>query len=325
MARPSLTAVPAQRSSLPVLKIRRRVVMGLCVGASAIGLFSGIAWLSAPDVEPVRVAARDDAAVALATTVAQDYVLGTDTLVPVANGISATFSQTNPGALPGADVTFAGTTQVRLGDQQALTVQRSTFHVSVSGVEESHLYELTVSMAMTSRGWILAAAPSLAPLPLAESVVVPGYDELFVAGGTQAELSGLAFGPKVIEQVNRWAQIYAAGGVASPELFALTQDNDSAHAYDGLGGWTVQNVEIKSFIQGPNGGASAERFGSTWVTVRVALVLAPPAANGPTLRAEYDLLLQPEMNPATPPVTAWGPAGVGPTSELVNFVNNTNG
>lgn len=325
MARPSLTAVPAQRSSLPVLKIRRRVILGLCAGSAAVGLFSGIAWLTAPEYQPAMVAARDEAAVSLATIVANDYVLGKDTSVPVADGIDPLFSRATAGAFTDPEVTFAGSSQVRLGDTAAMTLERSEFHVTVRQGETSKVYELSIAMAQTSRGWILASSPSIAPATLAPAVKLPQYGELFAGGGDSSDLNALPSGAKVTEQVNRWAQAYAAGGVGDPNLFALTQDNDASHSYDGLGGWTVQNVTVLSFTQGSNSAESAKRFGDRWLTVRVALVLAPPAANGPTLKTEYDLLLQPEMNPANPPVTAWGPAGVGPTSALVNYANNTNG
>lgn len=325
MARPSLTAVPAQRSSRPLLKIRRRWVLGALAGTSLIGVLSGVAWLTTPTQEPYLVAARDEAAVALATIVANDYVSGRDTTVPAAGGVDPLFSRTTAGAFADPRVTFSGSTQVRLGDQQAMTMERSTFSVSVTEGETSRLYELSVPMALTSAGWVLGASPALSPVPLATPVDLPDYSDLFAGGGTQSDLSTLPYGVAVGEQVTRWATAFASGGVGSPDLFALTQDNDSSHSYDGLGGWSVQNTEIKSYTTGPNGPATAERFGATWLTVRVGLVLVPPGANGPTLSAEYDLLLQPELNPANPPVTAWGPAGVGPTSQLVNYANNTNG
>lgn len=322
MARPSLTAVPAQRSSLPVLQVRRRLVLGLLAGTSAIGLFSGVAWALAPEPAPVVESARDEAAVSLATIVANDFVNGRDSAVPAAAGVDPLFSRTNQGAFPDARVTFAGSTQTRYGDVQAVTTERSEFHVAVTREGVTELFELSVPMVLSSGGWVLGAAPSLSPVSAASAVDIPDYSKLFEAGGTQSDLSSLPYGAAVTEQVNRWAAAFASGGPKSPELFALTQDNDASHSYDGLGGWSAEQVVVKSFATGPNDPESAARFGSTWLTVRVALVLVPPSANGPTLSTEYDLLLQPEMNTATPPVTAWGPAGVGPTSELVNYVNS---
>lgn len=318
MARPPLTAVPAQRSSTPALAVRRRIVIGLLCGAAGIGVLSGLAWLTDTDPPPVQVAARDEAAVALAEVVVADLVAGRNTAVPAAEGVSTEFSKQGEGVFAGAQVAFAGSVQERHGDAVSMTTERVQFYVSVPGQD---MYLVSVPMALTASGWVLGAAPSVEPAGLSEPAKVPDYSALYTEAGTAADLARLPFGDAVVEQVNRWAHAYASGGKASPELFAITGDDDSSRTYDGLGGWSVESARITSYMQGPNSASSAAEFGDTWLVVRVALVLAPPAANGPTLSAEYDLLLQPLKNQAQPPVTAWGPAGSGPY-RLKNYLNS---
>lgn len=321
-----ITAVPAQRSSLPLLQIRRRLIIGALCATSAIGIASGIAW-ALPDPAPASIPARSEAAISLAQILVTDFVEGRDTTVPAAEGVRTDFSRSNGGALPDARITFAGSRQTYVGDTATpAIVERVAFHVAYTSGESTQVLEISVPMRQHGEGWIASAAPSVSPVHLAAPGPALDYSELYVGGGDANELATLPYGPAVKEQVNRWAKAFAEGGVASPELFNVTQDKNAEARYDGLGGWTATDVQIRSFTAGAN--SSQERiaqFGGTWLTVRVALVLVPPGANGPSLSTEYDLLLEPEMNPAQPPVTAWGPAGVGPTSALTDYVNNTNG
>lgn len=323
MARPALTAVPAQRSSLPVLKARRRLVLGALVGAAACGVLSAAAWIFSPDPPAAVVEARDEEAIALATLAAQDYLAGRDSVVPAADGVTTAFSRGGGAVVPEAELVFSGSTQYRMGDKPGAvtTVERVTFQVRGA----TQLLELSIPMVLRSSGWVLGAAPSLLPAEVAvtDQEVGLDYAEIYTTSGDANDLAGLAWGQGITAQVQRWAQAYASSGADSAELFALTGDDDPTHAYAGLGGWSVESATVLSFAAGANTGDRAGEFGSTWVAVRVALVLSAPGANGPTLTADYDLLFEPELNPAAPPVTAWGPAGVGPTSAIADYGNAT--
>lgn len=326
MSRPSLTAVPAARSSLPILKIRRRLFLGLLIGAASIGLFAGLAWLLAPSELTVDERPRDEEAIALATSVAMDFVSGKNTTVPVAEDVDGRFAK-HGAAVAKAKVRFAGSRQMRLGDTTPLTVEQVTFFVTGPEPEDEEksvpTYDVTVTMGLAPDGWVLAAAPTIEPATLSGGVEVPDYKGLFTNGGDSSSLNDLEHATAIKSQVEKWAQVYTSEGRDSEGLFAITGTNNSSHSYDGLGGWDVENVQITSWLTGENSSENAEEFGQSWVVVRVSLVLNPPASKGATVSAEYDLLLQPEKNPAAPPVTAWGPAGTGPTVLLTNYVNNT--
>lgn len=328
MARPSLTAVPAQRSSLLQLQVRRRLVIVLLLVAAGAGLLSAFAWLTHSEATFPGIPARDEVAVSLATVVVHDLVAGRDSGVPAAEGVATTFSAAGQDTFAGAEVTFAGTTQVRIGDptKATMVVQRSTFHVTVPGAENPTVYAVSVPMVQSPRGWVLASAPSISPVQLATPVKVPDYAALYPVAGTGAsELTSLPYGAAAISQIQKWAQVFASEGKASQGLFAITGARDSTFKFDGLGGWGVERVDVKSFLLSPNPEADVDQFGQQRLVVRVALVLTPGGANGPTLNAEYDVLLQPGANPGQPPVTAWGPAAAGPTFALENYQNNTNG
>lgn len=326
MARPKLTAVPAARSSLPILKIRRRVFLTLLIIAATLGLFSGLAWLLSPSEVTVPERPRDESAIALAATVANDFVKGLDTAVPTSSDVSGQFSKQGP-AVPGGRVEYAGALQYRIGDVQALTIEQVTFLVTGKTPEDpevpADVYELSVAMGLGADGWVLTAAPTIIPAKLAPPMEVPGYKDLFQSGGDGSTLSELPNAEAIRTQVEKWAQVFAAEGRSSDGLFAITGTNNSEHSFDGLGGWSVEAMSIKSWLSGENSAETAAEFGDTWVVIRVALVLNPPATKGASVSAEYDLLLQPGKNPAAPPVTAWGPAGTGPTLLLTNYVNNT--
>lgn len=325
MSRPPLTAVPAQRSSRVALATRRRLVVGVCAATSVVGLLSGIAWMTHDPAPVVASSNRSEQAVSLATAVVNDFVAGRDSAVPAADGVDTTFSHSSAGAFPDAQVTLSGVDAVRIGDKLSAVLQQVSFLVRVPRDGQTDtMYTVSVSMMQMADGWVLAAAPALEPTTVSAGGPALDYSSLYTNGGTASELAGLEWGQAVIDQAQRWAQVFAAAGAADADLFALTGDTNAAHTYTGLGGWGVQSATVTSFTTGPNGEVSAKTFGSTWVSVRVALVLTPPGANGPTLSTEYDLLLQPEANPAAPPVTSWGPAGVGPT-QLTNYSTANNG
>lgn len=321
MSRPSLTAVPAQRSSLPNLKIRRRLVIGLVSAALVSGGASTVAWLAQEDPAPQTVAARSERAVALATVVANDFLQARDSSVGAAEGVRVDFSKLHAGAqFQGATPVFAGSAQYQVGDQVSATLERVTF--TVAGMPGGGTYELTVPMVQTAKSWALAAAPSLLPGRAASGAAALDYSKIYANSGDASTLSSQPTGKQIVEQVERWATAYAAAGARSPELFAITGDSDSSHTYTGLGGWSVKKTSVVSYFMKANAPDDVKKFGEKAVVVRVALVLAPPAANGPTVTSEYDVLLQPGQNPAAPPVTAWGPAGAGQTPLLTNYYNS---
>lgn len=336
MARPRLTAVPATRSSLPLLTIRRRLVLGTFGLCAATGLFSGVAWMTA-EPPPAPVAAQSDqGAAALARTVVEDYLAARASSVPAAKDVDLDFSKdalptsdslpsptpspgssgAEDGAAPAAwsvqSLSYAGSSSFELGDgtgQVRSTVQER-FTLAASGA----LYEVTVPLVTTgapecakadSAGqrpqscWVVAATPSLTAATAAGSGDRSGidYEELFDGGGKDSVLPT----PAYREQIVKWASVFAAAGKADRDLLGLTGD-DQNHTYSGLGGWkVVQEPVVRSAVP-----VSTPHPG---FIVRVGLVLAPPASNGPTLRTDYDLYIRSDKSQTVPPVVAWGAAG----------------
>lgn len=322
--RSPLTAVPALRSSLPLLRVRRRAVLIALIAAAGLGVVSAVVTMTRPAGGVTQVIASDSQAAALARIAALDYLAARDTSVGAAAGVDTRFSTRNvPLAI--ADLAYSSSSRHQMGDLVQAQFEEVKFRVALAGTDSAAggLLDLTVPMLKTSAGWVLAALPSIAPAQAASTTQAVEYSDLFQEGGTAGDLGQEpTWGAAAVSQVERWAQAYASEGANSKALFDLTGDRDSTHSYAGLGGWTASKVTVTSYTKGPNNDERSSTFGSMWVAVRVHLVLTSSAANGPTLSADYDLLLEPGMNPASPPVTAWGPAGVGPAS-LIDYSNAT--
>jgi hypothetical protein len=302
MARAHLTAVPATRSSLPVLTIRRRVLLGLIIAAIASGFAGLAAVVASNDEPPPQVVLPTQESVALAQTVVEDYFALRASAVPAVEGVSSDFSGAD---LPGSgdrapakvdSLAYAGSAPYTLGDGQRdlQDIEQHQFNVKIGQA----LYTVTVVMAKQADSWYLAAAPSIEPARTGpEGATALDYKRLY----------GQAGGPELLptegylNQIQAWAETFASEGTASPKLLALTGDEGN-RTYSGLGGWSVvQEPVIQQVVP-----VSTPHPG---FIVRISLVLAPPAPNGPTLSTDYDLYLRSDRSEQQPPVVAWGPAG----------------
>lgn len=305
MARNPLTAVPATRSSLPLLKIRRRLVVGVLGVAVLSGFASTGAWLLTDTTPPAAVVLPSAPAVALAETVARDFLAGRKSAVPAVHDVTSDFTPlaTGPDAPKPMTVqalTFSGSQPWKLGDgsSAALVTEQETFTALVDG----QLYDITVPMVQSGKSWYLGAAPSIAPAATGtdQSGESIDYSKLYPSlGGGTSDLPNDGYRT----QIAKWAGIYAKAGKADGDLLAITDDvSPENHTYSGLGGWSVVGEPtIGSVVK-----VSTPYPG---FIVRVGLVLRSPAANGPTLSTDYDLYLRSDRNPTQPPVVAWGAAG----------------
>ena len=305
MARHPLTAVPATRSSLPLLQIRRRLVLGFLALAVVSVQFSTVAWIASGNDQPPTVEIPDQSAVSLAQTVVEDFLAARRSSVPAVEDVTSDFSAPNASGEPAAplaveSLTFAGSTQSPpIGDQQnrpAVKPVLEKFHATIAG----KLYAITVPMVRSGSEWLLAAAPSITPERVAANETKPGidYEQLYPS---KEALDANSLPAAYRTQIKTWADTFARAGRADPALYRLV-DNESAHTYSGLGGWTlVTEPQLKSAVP-----VSSPHPG---YVVRVGLVLRASATNGPTLSTEYDLYLRSDKSQSQPPVVAWGAVG----------------
>lgn len=292
---PKWTAIPAARSSAPLLKIRIYAILGVLAFAALGGLFAGITTLTAsappppPDVPPVPQAT------AQAAIAAREYVLGQDLTVPVANGIS---KKGLDGGAPLGSVNEIAWSGFTLSTDGGRTVEIHRFLVS-----GELLWELTLTMELVTLTTeidgpspILAAAPSLAPVPFPEEPPQK-FD--------WQEFPQIPVTEQLTRSATVWAQAYMSDNRA--ELLAITGD-PSARVYAGLGDFTADETRVVS--------ATGRVDIPELAVVRVEIVAT--STNGWTGKQEYDLLVR-DIRGGSPLVVAWGPAGTG--GALVEFQN----
>jgi hypothetical protein len=178
--------------------------------------------------------------------------------------------------------------------------------------------QLDVSILITPQGPRLAAAPSLASWTggLGGATGTGDYTNY---ADLAADVSDA-----VKNQVGAWARAYVTGDSAG--LLTVTGDQNGAHRYVGLHGFTLPNtadaVQILSVIKVAQG----------QLVARVRVLLAKSLTGGTvstgggnaqqfTTFADFDLLVG-SPNGAQPPILAWGPAGSA--AELEPYCNALN-
>ena len=315
MSRSPLIAVPAPRSSMPLLAVRRRIVLGLLLGFIVLSLASAGAWVSDMRNKPVIPVLANQGAVGLAQTAVGDFLARQASAVPAIAGVETDFSKATRdasvsgqvvGPLAVSGLSYVGSAATTLGDgsREVTKIEQERFVATVAG----QLMEVNVPMAKTANGWALAAAPSMVPAAPGDGGRVRlDYASLYKGGGDSSILPGAAY----TSQIAAWAATFAAGGPADPKLYALTGDT-TANTYSGLGGWALVGAPAIGSVVA----VTTPRPG---FIVRVSLVLKAPGANGPTLQADYDVYVRSDQSQSQPPVVAWGPAGSYKT--LNPFVN----
>lgn len=306
MKSPRLTAVPARRSSAPVLKIRLALVLGGLAFCAAMGLFSTVAWLTAapepPDLAGMLAQGRGVAEVA-----ARDYLAARPQSVPVADELDPNLGLDADPANPSKPLAYSslawdGFSRHEVGADR---FEQHRFVVVVPAAKADgpndkpqppRTYLLTVTVLLTPDGPVLAASPALSPLPTGAKVKPLNYTRY-----KQVELS-----PAARAQIDDWARAYAADDGRG--LYTVTGDTDQTRTYRGLGGFTAATpVAIDSAV------ALGDQENLV-VRARVRLT----SAEGFAADAEFDLLIGAATS-GRPNVLAWGPAGSG--AELVPFGN----
>jgi len=322
MSRSPLIAVPAPRSSMPVLAVRRRLVLGLLIASVLLSVGSAGAWISDQRNKPVIPVLANQDAVGLAQTAVGDFLASQPSAVPAIGGVVTDFGKLTRestaaggkpvGPLSVSGLSYVGSTLSTLGDgsKDLRTMEQERFVATVAG----QLMEVNVPMIKTAGGWALGAAPSMVPaVPGDGADVTLDYAVMYKAGGD----SSLLPSPTYAAQVGAWAKTFVGAGPADPKLYALTGDT-SANTYSGLSQvppaapWTLVGVPVIGSVVSiatPHPG----------FIIQTSLVLRAPGANGPTLQADYDLYVRSDQSQSQPPVVAWGPAGSYKT--LNPFVN----
>lgn len=294
---PRLTAIPAARSSAPVLKIRLALVLGTLLLAAVAGVFAAVSWVMyQPPV--VDLNASVPRGRGLATVTAEAYLLGTLTPVPVVEGL--TYRPVDPGAFEiSGDIQWDRFSRFTLPSG---TFERHSFlFYRVVGTENNRpvleLSEITVLVTVPSSAagpplpgtLALAAAPAVRPLRYRNSAVVADFSDLDGVG---------ALPPTARELLaSQWVKAYATDNAEL--LLRYSGTSDTGFRYVGIGGFTTDSsLRLITAI---------DRGGDAWlVRARVLLV----SANGTKAEMDIDVTVA-DASTGNPKIVAWGPAGSG--------------
>lgn len=294
MARPAWSSIPAARSSLPVLRLRLWLVLGALLASAALGLFSAMAWIL-DDPAPVDFTQARPRAQGHAVAIAEAWLAGRATSLPVAQGIDPTFNESSGG---GAYVTVLSITPVRWTRSNVVGIEVETHYLLVDGKEADFVAVLPFRFvaASANRGYpatpVLAAYPSL--LPADPSTVTEALEyqnvELAADGGPPAEVQ---------VRLEQWGQAYAANDGATMRDLA---DDTAARpeSYQGLGGMALYGPpEVRATVSTNDGLVLRVRFGFI------------PAGAPSGFSMDLDMLVT-APDSTKPRIVAWGPPGSGP-------------
>jgi hypothetical protein len=290
------TAIPAQRSSAAVLKVKLWLVLGVLALGFVMGPIALVIALShrggpAASSPPSTVGST---ASALAQIAASEYIAGQPYTIPVAAGMNPDHGAPQGSQpLPNATLTYAGASPHAPLDGIQFSIQK---FLVTSG---SSIYRLDLLMESTPQGPVLGAQPGLLPYVPAPSGTDQRLDFSNDPGALQATPSNLQ------EQINRWATAYASGDSQTLALLANHPGN-----YSALSGFTVASQpRILSVVQTSGGN----------LIVRISLLLSPNNAHGFQSTTELDLLVR--TGSGIPEIVAWGPPGDEPLAPYSNVVS----
>ena len=326
MPRSPWSAVPAARSTAPVLKIRLVLVLGSLLLAAAMGVFSTLAWMSAPK-NVATASAPTSLASTFAQTIAADYLAGQYTTLPATtiDASNDTLTTTTAGSStpsywpakplfahytlsnsPQAFATYANVPcPYYTQNQSNCTIEVHKFVVDTSLAT----YALYVAVNIGDPASpVLAAAPSLLPYRFDQK-----FSLFSLSLGTSPPpgviSQATAPGSSVDTAVQDWAKVFTGG--TNDALYTLV--TEQGHNPAQKSPLALTDVDLSAGAP-----ASALVVGdyhistdpSDSIVVQVSLLITSPSANGVAVRSDYDLVVSNTGGRAY--VSNWGPAGSGP-------------
>ena len=305
------SAIPAQRSPVDKLKMRRRIIYGfltviLLTGPTACVIAGGAA-------STAERATQSNAELVLASaaaqTVAWSFLAGEGSPIATVAGVDASL-----GALDSGDpkpfgnvesVSYAGTETIQSPDptKPEVTWQVSRFWVQSEGIT----YALSITTTNGQGGPVLAATPSLSRLVTAAEGV-EGLDFSTMVGNIPVDSY-----PGLLNRVKVWAEAYGAGNL--DRLAEISENGPTSTIALGTAAtatseesiiYTPSNVDVISIVNRGDG----------TVSVQVSVTFTN-TTNDFTMTNNYDLLVLPKGNGGDLSVIQqWGPTGQFlPTSE----------
>lgn len=310
MSKRPFTAIPAARSSARSLRIKQWLIIGAWIVLASLGPLSFVMTVrhggaAAPVAVPAQIPTAD---VAFAQVVAEDFLAGRGTVMPVTEDLDASlgFGSGAATAFPYRNLVFnsfyEGTVPHERGLQRITIV---TFRVQH---RDGALYDLSVTLAKDGRGRpVLSALPYLRRSVLAATDSLPAVNYASAAGSITAS-------NQIRTAIEQWARAYVADDREQLKVLinGATGGDAPAGDYIGLGSYTLAATpEVLSVV--PHTTLADHAY------ARIRFVFSG-GADGFTATNELDVLVS-RFASNDPRVVAWGAPGTGPV--LQPFLNNT--
>lgn len=300
------TAIPATRSSAPILKIKFYAIIGGIGLLCLLSLISFIGFISAGSSSTPVVTGDVTPPLdrAFAEQIARDMLAARPTTLPVAEGVDPTWGASSlaaneePVPLGVRDIAWSGS-DYRVLNNRAYRVH--SFLVRT----DTDSYQLDVTTMRSTEGLpVLVAQPALGPVP--QPATVPKALDYAEDPGVVDTVSA-----DIRRVTTEWATAYATGD--GETLRQISNDLSSATGdYVGLGGFEV--VGEPRIV-------TAIHAGGPTMDLRIRVVFRSTGAKQYLMSNDFDLLVG-DPDTSVPKVVAWGPAGSA--IELTPYQNNTN-
>jgi len=290
---PRLTAVPASRSRMPILKIRLALVLGSLLVAALLGLVSTLAWLtnSTPAPDPSSMQPKGKG---IAVITAEAWLSGRPVLVPALKDV--TLPETKA-PMVHSDLTWEGYVSRTLPSGIAYELHRLlvVFPFTLdNGMKSNRVMRVYVTVALGADGRpYLATMPSLSAVDMRDGQGRVDYTDL-----SPKDLPSGA-----VEQIDAWAAAWATDD--RDQLKLITGDTAAGVEYMGLGGFTSEGSQVTAGLP-----AGDTTYGSDTYLVRVRISLTAGGANQYQTETDMDLTMI-DTTSGLPRIVGWGPAGAG--------------
>jgi hypothetical protein len=290
---PRLTAVPAARSRMPVLKVRIALVLGSLIAAAVLGLISTLAWItqSTPETDMSQALPKGKG---IATIAAQAWLNGKPVEIPSLTDIKLPDAQSS---LTHSDLTWEGFTPRKLPSGVSYELHRFLvvlpFPLDSGKVSNRVMRVFTTVAIMTDGRSYLATLPSMTQVDMRVGKGVLDY----------SDLQPKPLPSDAIAQIEQWADAWASDDRAQLKL--LTGDTTSSVEYRGIGSFESTGSETIAALS-----AGETTYGSDTYLVRVRISLASVSANRFKTETDMDLTMV-DTTTGLPRIVGWGPAGAG--------------
>lgn len=289
-----LTAVPAKRSSAPILQIRLFIVLGTLVIAAIAGLVSFFAWMSLSIPEPDLTKALPEGK-SLSEIAARDWLDGRESTLPAIEGLSLPKSD-NP--LPYSSLVWDSFTKGSLPSGFPFELHSFTVQL-VEGTDRDGKNIVKSMLMVVPVSFNSDGDPLLAGLPYLEQISTKEAEIIF----DYSDVGSAPLPTGATTQISKWAQSWADD--SREQLKLLTGDTAPGIEYKGLGGFVADRVQIINALPAGN-----TIYGSDTFLVRVRVFISSNSANKFSTATDLDLTVT-DASSGLPKIVGWGSAAKG--------------